>query len=43
VPRKLREKEFDFTDIMTKKYKKSEKKSDISSLPRANLFRENKK
>jgi hypothetical protein len=43
VPRKLREKEFDFTDIMTKKYKKSEKKSDISSLPPANLFRENKK
>ena len=43
IPRKLREKEFDFTDIMTKKYKKSEKKSDISSLPRANLFKENKK
>ena len=43
VPRKLREKEFDFTDIMTKKYQKSEKKSDISSLPQNLLFRENKK
>jgi len=42
-PKKIREKEFDFTDIMTKKYQKSEKKSDISSLPPTFLFKENKK
>ena len=42
VNKKIREKDFDFTDIMTKKYKKSEKKSEISSLPPTNLIREKK-
>ena len=41
--KKIREKEFDYTDIMTKKYQKSEKKSEISSLPKNILVRENKK
>ena len=40
---KIREKDFDFTDIMTKKYQKSEKKSEISSLPKNVLARETKK
>ena len=39
---KVREKEYDFTDLLTKKYQKSDKKSDISSLPPTFLFRENK-
>lgn len=39
---KIREKEYDFTDLLTKKYLKSDKKSDISSLPPTFLFRENK-
>ena len=32
---KVREKEYDFTDLLTKKYQKSDKKSEISSLPKA--------
>ena len=39
---KVREKEYDFTDLLTKKYQKSDKKSEISSLPKAFLLRENK-
>jgi hypothetical protein len=39
---KVREKEYDFTDLLTKKYQKSDKKSDISSLPPNFLLRENK-
>lgn len=39
---KVREKEYDFTDLLTRKYQKSDKKSDISSLPPTFLFRENK-
>ena len=40
--KKVREKEFDYTDLMTKKYQKSEKKSEISSLPKNVLARDNK-
>lgn len=39
---KIRDKEYDFTDLLTKKYQKSDKKSEISGIPPAFLFRENK-
>ena len=37
---KIRENDFDYTDIMTKKFQKSEKKSEISSLPKNVLARD---
>ena len=40
--KKIREQDYDFTDLMTKKYHKSEKKSEISSLPKNLFARENK-
>ena len=40
--KKVRQKEFDYTDLMTKKYQKSEKKSEVSSLPKNVLARDNK-